>query len=85
MSCLILYLTYQNHYIHHTISWYIVIKMNNQTKKDKKKTRIQDPGIVLKPETKADLDMLKIIPQEPYDAVIKRIMVENKENKSKNN
>ena len=45
--------------------------MSNQTKK---KTRVLNPAVVLKPETKEKLDKLKIIPQEPYNDVIERII-----------
>jgi len=43
--------------------------MNNQNK-----NRIQNPVIVIKPEIKKELDKRKIIPEETYNNVIRRLL-----------
>ncbi len=36
--------------------------------------RIRDPTISLRPETKARLDILKVVPEETYDTVIRTLL-----------
>jgi len=43
-----------------------------------------DTTIVLKKEIKQKLDKIKIIPQEPYNDVIERLLEKFSENRSKN-